>query len=183
MKLRFCQDFVKCCQDFVSDGRAEGKQAEHRNNLIVDRFTIQTSSLIIWLRLEPHENIDADIIICLPHSLAINISSMASITSNSSHSRSRSLRSNTLSLKPPVGLTAQPIHGPSSIALFLTNLRLLDLDLRDDWPDITLSTFSTKDQKKRIQSVEWALYQLFVLWDPEEARDVIIISCIRGISS
>ena len=100
---------------------------------------------------------------------------MASVISNSSHARSRSLRSNTLTLKPPVGLTTPTIHGPSSLALFLTNLRLLDLDLRNDWPDITPSTFSTRDQKKRIQSVEWALYQLFVLWDPEEARDVSTI--------
>lgn len=97
---------------------------------------------------------------------------MASATSNSSHARSRSLRSNTLSLKPPVVPIAQLPQGPSSIALFVTNLRLLDLDLRDDWPDITPSTFSTRDQKKRIQSVEWALYHLFVLWDLEEASDV-----------
>ncbi|KAK4238554.1 HAUS augmin-like complex subunit 6 N-terminus-domain-containing protein [Achaetomium macrosporum] len=64
---------------------------------------------------------------------------------------------------------------PSNISLFLTNLRLLDLDLHPDWPDINALTFSTKDaaqgQKKRIQSVEWALYHLFVLWDPEEARN------------
>ncbi|KAK8059092.1 hypothetical protein PG996_009022 [Apiospora saccharicola] len=60
----------------------------------------------------------------------------------------------------------------SSRTLFLTNLRLLDLDQEEDWPDITPATFSSKDpvggQKKRIQAVEWALYQLFNLWDPEE---------------
>jgi hypothetical protein len=100
---------------------------------------------------------------------------MSSSTSNSSHARTRSLRippSN--SLKPP-----QPAPGPSNITLFLTNLRLLDLDLRDDWPDITALTFSTKDaqqnQKKRIQCVEWALYQLFALWDPEETRNVLLL--------
>jgi hypothetical protein len=63
----------------------------------------------------------------------------------------------------------------SNISLFLTNLRLLDLDLHPDWPDINALTFSAKDaaqgQKKRIQSVEWALYYLFALWDPEEARN------------
>ncbi|KAL2132416.1 hypothetical protein VTI74DRAFT_3814 [Chaetomium olivicolor] len=64
---------------------------------------------------------------------------------------------------------------PSNISLFLTNLRLLDLDLRPDWPDINAQTFSTRDlaqgQKKRIQSVEWALYHLFALWDPDETRN------------
>ena len=55
------------------------------------------------------------------------------------------------------------------------NLRLLDIDLHPDWPDINALTFSTKEaalgQKKRIHCVEWALYQLFALWDPEEARN------------
>lgn len=63
----------------------------------------------------------------------------------------------------------------SNISLFLTNLRLLDLDLHPSWPDINTLTFTTKDaaqgQKKRIQCVEWALYHLFALWDPEEARN------------
>jgi hypothetical protein len=98
---------------------------------------------------------------------------------NASLSRGRSLRlpaSNTL--KPPPSSQQQPptIPGPSNIALFLTNLRLLDLDLQEDWPGITALTFSSKDAqqnlKKRIQCVEWALYQLFSIWDPEETRDV-----------
>lgn len=63
----------------------------------------------------------------------------------------------------------------TSRTLFLTNLRLLDLDQEEDWPDITPATFSSKDavggQKKRIQAVEWALYQLFNLWDPEETQN------------
>ncbi|CAN8102444.1 unnamed protein product [Discula destructiva] len=63
----------------------------------------------------------------------------------------------------------------SNISLFLSNLHLLDLDLLPDWPAINALTFTNKDatqgQRKRIQSVEWALYQLFALWDPEEARD------------
>ncbi|KAL2200813.1 HAUS augmin-like complex subunit 6 N-terminus-domain-containing protein [Corynascus similis CBS 632.67] len=53
---------------------------------------------------------------------------------------------------------------PSHVSIFLTNLRLLDLDQHPDWPDINALTFSTKDvaqgQKKRIQ-----------LWDPDEARN------------
>lgn len=82
-----------------------------------------------------------------------------------------------------------PIPGPSStsssnVSLFLTNLRLLDLDSLPDWPDINPLTFTNRDlaqgQKKRIQSVEWALYQLFDLWDAEETRNVCQLpSCLR----
>ncbi|KAK3940274.1 HAUS augmin-like complex subunit 6 N-terminus-domain-containing protein [Diplogelasinospora grovesii] len=75
------------------------------------------------------------------------------------------------SAPPP---TARP-PAASNVALFLTNLRLLDLDLHPDWPDINALTFTNRDlaqgQKKRIQCVEWALYQLWTLWDPEEARN------------
>lgn len=112
----------------------------------------------------------------------------ASSASYSIHQRSRSLRAPTSnSIKslhsttpqlPPTTLSA-PIStssGPSHISLFLTNLRLLDLDQRDDWPDITALTFSTKDsqqnQRKRIQCVEWALYHLFEIWDLEETQNV-----------
>ncbi|RYP15898.1 hypothetical protein DL765_005432 [Monosporascus sp. GIB2] len=104
---------------------------------------------------------------------------------NTSVTRSRSLRLPAAS-KP--ALTATPTGSTSSgnnsvqipcstsnVALFLTNLRLLELDLEPDWPDITLATFSAKDaaggQKKRIQCVEWALYQLFTLWDHDEAQN------------
>ncbi|PVH73487.1 hypothetical protein DL98DRAFT_519903 [Cadophora sp. DSE1049] len=101
---------------------------------------------------------------------------MSSSTSNISLARSRSLRIPPPNLvKPATTTTPQPPTGPSNITLFLTNLRLLDLDLRADWPDISALTFSTKDaqqnQKKRIQCVEWALYQLFALWDAEETRN------------
>ena len=75
---------------------------------------------------------------------------------------------------PPITAASAPTAA-SNISLFLTNLRLLDLDLHPDWPDINSLTFSAKDvaqgQKKRIQSVEWALYHLFALWDPEETRN------------
>jgi len=103
---------------------------------------------------------------------------MSSNIGNSSLTRSRSLRvppPNTLKPHPSISSSAtQGQATPSNITLFLANLRLLDLDLRDDWPGIATSTFSPKDQnqKKRIQSVEWALYQLFALWDPEETRNV-----------
>ncbi|KAG9529607.1 hypothetical protein KCU93_g3362, partial [Aureobasidium melanogenum] len=64
---------------------------------------------------------------------------------------------------------------PSNISLFVSNLRLLNLDQRQDWPDITVQTFDTKDalqnQKKRVACVEWSLYRLFELWDRETTRD------------
>lgn len=64
---------------------------------------------------------------------------------------------------------------PPLAQLFVTNLRLLDLDRLPDWPSITPRSFSTKDtqqnQKQRIRCVEWALYRLFELWDPDETRE------------
>ncbi|KAJ4337485.1 hypothetical protein N0V87_004631 [Didymella glomerata] len=58
----------------------------------------------------------------------------------------------------------------SDVRRFVTNLRLLDLDLRDDWPDITAQTFHARnaDQKQRIGGTEWALFRLFEIWDPTE---------------
>jgi hypothetical protein len=65
---------------------------------------------------------------------------------------------------------------PSDIALFITNLRLLDLDRSTDWPGITPQTFNARDgqqnQKLRVRCVEWALYRLFELYDANEAREV-----------
>jgi hypothetical protein len=110
---------------------------------------------------------------------------MSSNISNSSLARSRSLKlPPTNTFKPPASISNSAVNiqaGPSNITLFLTNLRLLDLDLKDDWPGITAVTFSTKDQnqKKRIQVVEWALYQLFALWDPEETRNVLLVAFSR----
>ncbi|OBT45586.1 hypothetical protein VE00_03506 [Pseudogymnoascus sp. WSF 3629] len=101
-------------------------------------------------------------------------------TAISSHTRSKSLRvpaSDASFLKRPVvsPTNLQQQAGPSHVSLFLTNLRLLDLDRRQDWPGITPVTFATKDSqqniKKRIQCVEWALFRLFEIWDPEEARE------------
>lgn len=75
-------------------------------------------------------------------------------------------------LSAPAVVKAAP---PSPlIPTFLTNLRLLDLDLADDWPDITPATFAgtTQNHKRRVQAVEWALYRLFEIWDPEETASV-----------
>ncbi|KAG9251603.1 HAUS augmin-like complex subunit 6 N-terminus-domain-containing protein [Emericellopsis atlantica] len=82
--------------------------------------------------------------------------------------------------RPPQQPPSANAHGAvptaSPLSLFLTNLRLLDLDRRRDWPDISTRTFATgtttaQGQKKRVQSVEWALFQLFALWDPEETAN------------
>ncbi|KAI1800386.1 HAUS augmin-like complex subunit 6 N-terminus-domain-containing protein [Daldinia bambusicola] len=103
-----------------------------------------------------------------------------STTSSASAARSRSLRvpakpSLTAPQPVPAATSTQIPSSTSNLALFLTNLRLLDLDQEPDWPGITFATFSTKDaaggQKKRIQSVEWALYQLFTLWDYNETQN------------
>lgn len=70
-----------------------------------------------------------------------------------------------------------PAHTAApSISTFLTNLHLLDLDRRDDWPSISAQTFSANDTlqnvKNRIHCVEWAFYYLFEIFDPEETRNV-----------
>ncbi|KAL9134743.1 MAG: hypothetical protein Q9175_004066 [Cornicularia normoerica] len=76
--------------------------------------------------------------------------------------------------KQPVA--SAPTHAAPSISLLLTNLRLLDLDRRDDWPSVTAQTFTSKNtlqnEKTRIQCVEWAFYRLFEIWDPVETKDV-----------
>ena len=111
---------------------------------------------------------------------------MSSYQTNLAVSRTRSLRapsSTKTALTAPQAPSTTSSNNSSSappssshVSLFLTNLRLLDLDLEPDWPGISLTTFSAKDagggQKKRIQCVEWALYNLFLLWDPDEAHNV-----------
>ncbi|KAL3428472.1 hypothetical protein PVAG01_01981 [Phlyctema vagabunda] len=102
-------------------------------------------------------------------------SSSSSSSANPALARTRSLRApptTTGSLKLSSALAPPTGSGPSHVSLFLTNLRLLDLDRRDDWPGITTSVLTSKDAKKRIQCVEWGLYHLFALWDPEETRNV-----------
>ncbi|MCJ1468129.1 hypothetical protein MMC07_006757 [Pseudocyphellaria aurata] len=71
-----------------------------------------------------------------------------------------------------------PAQNNLSPSVFLRNLRLLDLDKCPDWPSISPQLFSTKDalktQKNRIHCVEWALYRLFEIWDPEETRNKLL---------
>lgn len=76
--------------------------------------------------------------------------------------------------KQPTIVGLHPLSGPE---LLVTNLRLLDLDLLDDWPQINVQTFTTKDAQqnasRRISCVEWALYRLFEIWNPRIAAEVI----------
>ncbi|TQS37689.1 hypothetical protein Golomagni_01832 [Golovinomyces magnicellulatus] len=93
--------------------------------------------------------------------------------SNISNTNTRTRRVPFLNSSASNVITPPSHKEPSNISLFLTNLRLLNLDLHEDWPNIDSLTFSKnnlqQNQKKRISCVEWALYQLFVLWNPEEA--------------
>ncbi|EPS28210.1 hypothetical protein PDE_03156 [Penicillium oxalicum 114-2] len=59
--------------------------------------------------------------------------------------------------------------GPSQLAIFVRNLKLLHLDRRNDWPGITLHALSpsSQNQRQRIRLIEWSLYHLFMIWDSE----------------
>ncbi|KAJ5554861.1 hypothetical protein N7535_007305 [Penicillium sp. DV-2018c] len=61
--------------------------------------------------------------------------------------------------------------GPSHLEVFIRNLKLLHLDQREDWPGISLRTLSaaSQNQRQRTRLIEWALYHLYALWDPEGA--------------
>ncbi|RHZ55039.1 uncharacterized protein CDV56_100505 [Aspergillus thermomutatus] len=61
----------------------------------------------------------------------------------------------------------------SHTCVFIRNLKLLQLDLQPDWPDITVRSLapSSQNQRQRIRAVEWALYHLVALWDPKIAQD------------
>ena len=96
-------------------------------------------------------------------------SQSSSTTTTTSHgiARSLSVKTNTKAQTP------NPLPA-SDIRLFVTNLRLLDLDLRSDWPGITVQTFSARnaDQKQRIGGTEWALFRLFEIWDANDTAQV-----------
>lgn len=89
-------------------------------------------------------------------------------TTTSGHVRTTSVKTNNVK---PQQLNPMPA---SDIRLFVTNLRLLDFGQRQDWPDITVQTFSAKnaDQRQRIAGTEWALFRLFEIWDPNETAQV-----------
>ncbi|KAJ5081895.1 hypothetical protein NUU61_010159 [Penicillium alfredii] len=62
---------------------------------------------------------------------------------------------------------------PAHLTVFVRNLQLLHLDHRDDWPGITLHSLSpsSQNQRQRVRLIEWALYYLFTIWDPEGAQN------------
>ncbi|EEA21145.1 hypothetical protein EYB25_008606 [Talaromyces marneffei] len=62
---------------------------------------------------------------------------------------------------------------PSPVTIFLRNVHLLQLDQQPDWPGLSRKLFSggQKTQTQRVKSVEWVLYQLFLLWDPSETKN------------
>jgi hypothetical protein len=102
-------------------------------------------------------------------------SSTATTTTNNGIARSLSVKTTT---------KAQSLNPlpTSDTRIFVTNLRLLDLDLKTDWPGITVQTFSAKnaDQRQRISGTEWALFRLFELWDPNETSQVCMVSPWKG---
>ncbi|KAL2808799.1 HAUS augmin-like complex subunit 6 N-terminus-domain-containing protein [Aspergillus granulosus] len=61
----------------------------------------------------------------------------------------------------------------SAHTVLIRNLQLLELDQLEDWPGITPRSLSpsSQNQRQRIKAVEWILYRLIALWDPETARD------------
>ncbi|OQD61990.1 hypothetical protein PENPOL_c014G07131 [Penicillium polonicum] len=63
--------------------------------------------------------------------------------------------------------------GPSHLDVFIRNLKLLHLDQREDWPGISLRalTPTSQNQRHRTRLIEWALYHLYAIWDPETAQN------------
>ena len=71
--------------------------------------------------------------------------------------------------------TSPQWSGPSHITIFLRALRLLNFEKLDDWPEISVSTFSgrvsSQNLQQRIKGTEWALYRLFEVWDPRVTQE------------
>jgi hypothetical protein len=65
------------------------------------------------------------------------------------------------------------LHVPP-VVVFLRNLSLLQLDELPDRPDLSTRIFAGGQHtlRQRVKGVEWALYHLFVIWDPEGTRNV-----------
>lgn len=62
-------------------------------------------------------------------------------------------------------------QGPSTASLLVRNLRLLELDRRNDWPGITSSSFGNQDARTRMRCAEWTLFQLFRIYDLATTTD------------
>ncbi|GAD95875.1 hypothetical protein NFIA_086920 [Paecilomyces variotii No. 5] len=74
------------------------------------------------------------------------------------------------SSRPPAKTKGSGWSTPSNLAVFVRNLKLLQLDQQPDWPDISVRSLSPsqQNQRQRIRGVEWGLYHLFSIWDPKE---------------
>jgi hypothetical protein len=71
---------------------------------------------------------------------------------------------------------AEQWPGRGYLPSFVHCLHLLDLDLLEDWPQVTVHTLSTRSQSQnlqlRVKAVEWSLFRLFELYNVQLARDV-----------
>ena len=74
---------------------------------------------------------------------------------------------------PKRSASTRNVTRPTStvVSLFVTNLRLLDFDLLPDWPNISTSSFSNQDARIKTKCTEYALYQLFRIYDPATTAD------------
>jgi len=71
---------------------------------------------------------------------------------------------------------------PSDATLLVRNLRLLNLDLTTDWPNVNIETFragtsARVTQKERVKCAETILYKLFEIFDYPTAKFVRHTSC------
>lgn len=78
------------------------------------------------------------------------------------------------STRPPSRPKPLPWSAPSHLAVFVRNLQLLHLHHHEDWPNVTVRTLSpsSHNQRQRVKAVEWALYHLCAIWDPDITQDV-----------
>jgi HAUS augmin-like complex subunit 6 N-terminus len=75
-------------------------------------------------------------------------------------------------------ITIVMMHAPP-VTIFLRNLTLLQLDQQPDWPNLSGHLFAggQQTQRQRVKGVEWALYHLFNMWDPDSTRNVCVQRC------
>jgi len=63
--------------------------------------------------------------------------------------------------------------GRSHVSVFVRSLHLLDLDQLEDWPEVTIQSFTAKASlQHRVRCIEWSLYRLFELYDARVTKDV-----------
>lgn len=78
-------------------------------------------------------------------------------------------------LPSPTKSSEQLVSTITPLNTFLTNLRLLNLDQLRDWPNPVPAIFSAsgpQGHKRRLQIVEWTLFRLFEIYDPDETLSV-----------